>query len=202
MYANNCIETVKHKCDLEEQHREAVGQLASLTSRLQTKKYEINVEKSTQTALEIATWAPNNIYVSFNNAKYFWDSMKKFCDQLADLKTIEQINDDECILEERIKFYKSPHFISSSIAYISIWTALAIVCDEYVMASQHAHKSILGHIKASPNAEEARKLIEPLKTQLQDELGRDAIDADLNINTLDIETKQLEADKTTIKAKV
>jgi hypothetical protein len=203
MYANNRIEMVKHKRYLEEQRREAIGQLASLTSRLETNKYEINVEKSTKTALEIATWALNNIYVSLNNAKYFWDSMKRFCDQLANPKTIEQINDeieDECTPEERIKFYKSPSFISPGITYISKWTALGIVCDEYVVASQHARKSVLRHIKASPNTEEARNLIEPLKKQLQDELGNDAVEADLKINALDTETKQLEAEKAAIKA--
>ncbi len=77
MYAYKRIEMVKHKRDLEEQRREAIGQLASLTSRLETNKYEINVEKSAQTALEIATWALNNIYVSLSNAKYSWDSMKR-----------------------------------------------------------------------------------------------------------------------------
>jgi hypothetical protein len=203
IYANHRIEMVKHKRDLEEQRREAIGQLASLTARLETNKYEINVEKSAQTALEIATWALNNIYVSLSNAKYFWDSMQRFCDQLADPKTIEQINDeiaDECTPEERIKFYKSPRFVSPGITYISKWTALGIVCDEYVVASQHARKSVLGHIKASPNAEEARKLIEPFKKQLQDELGNDAVEADLKINALDTETKQLEAEKAAIKA--
>ncbi len=199
MYANNRIEMVKHKRDLEEERREAIGQLASLTSRLENNKYEINVEKSAQTALEISTWALNNIYVPLSNAKYFWDSMKRFCDQLADPKTIEQINDDECTPEERIKFYKSPRFVSPGITYISKWTALAIVCDEYVEASQHARKSVLGHIKAFSNAEEARKLIEPLKKQLQDELGNDAVEADLKINGLDTETKQLEAEKAAIK---
>ncbi|CAM6021042.1 unnamed protein product [Sphagnum balticum] len=200
MYANNRIEMVKHKRDLEEQRREAIGQLASLTSRLEINKYEINVEKSSQTALEIATWALNNIYVSLSNAKYFWDSMKRFCDQLADPKTIEQINDeiaDECTPEERIKFYEGSRFVSPGITYN--WTALAIVCDEYVVASQHARKSVLRHIKASPNAE-ARKLIEPLKKQLQDELGNDAVEADLKTNALDTETKQLEAEKAAIKA--
>jgi hypothetical protein len=203
MYANNRIEMVKHKRYLEEQRREAIGQLASLTSRLETNKYEINVEKSTETALEIATWALNNIYVSLNNAKYFWDSMKRFCDQLANPKTIEQINDeieDECTPEERIKFYKSPSFISPGITYISKWTALGIVCDEYVVASQHASKSVLRHIKASPNTEEARNLIEPLKKQLEEELGNDAVEADFKINALDTETKQLEAEKAAIKA--
>jgi hypothetical protein len=203
MYANNRIEMVKHKRYLEEQRREAIGQLASLTSRLETNKYEINVEKSTETALEIATWALNNIYVSLNNAKYFWDSMKRFCDQLANPKTIEQINDEienECTPEERIKFYKSPSFISPGITYISKWTALGIVCDEYVVASQHASKSVLRHIKASPDTEEARNLIEPLKKQLEEELGNDAVEADFKINALDTETKQLEAEKAAIKA--
>lgn len=121
---------------------------------------------------------------------------------MADPKTIEQINDEieyECTPEERIKFYKSPRFISTGITYISKWTALGIVCDEYAAASQHARKSVLGHIKASPNAEEARKLIEPLKKQLEDELGNDAVKADLNKNALD---KQLEAEKEVIKAEV
>ncbi|CAK9191178.1 unnamed protein product [Sphagnum troendelagicum] len=202
MYANHRIEMVKHKRDLQEQRREAIGQLAYLTSRLETNKCEINVEKSAQTALEIATWALNNIYVSLSNAKYFWDSMKRFCEKLADPKTIEQINDeiaDERTPEERIKFYKSRRFVSPGIDYISKWTALVVVCDEYAVASQHARKSVLGHIKASPNAEEARNLIEPLKTQLQDELEDDAADADLKINALHTEGKQLEAEKAAIK---
>jgi hypothetical protein len=205
MYANHRIAMVKHKRDLQEQRRESIGQLAYLASLLETNKYEINVEKSAQTALEIATWALNNIYVSLNNAKYFWDSMKNFCDQLANPKTIEQINDeieDECTPEERIKFYNSPRFVSPGITYISKWTALAIVCDEYAVASQHARKSVLGHIKASPNAEEARKLIESLKKQLEDELGNDVVEADLKIHALDTETKQLEAEKAAIKAEV
>jgi DNA repair exonuclease SbcCD ATPase subunit len=156
IYFNNRIEMVKHKRALEEQHREAIGQLASLTSQLESNKNEINMEKSAQTALFIATWAFANIDVSLSNAKYFWDGMKRFCDQLADSKTIEQINDeiaDDCTPEERIKFYKSPRFVSPGITYISKWTALGIVCDEYVVASQHARKSVLDHIKASPNVE-------------------------------------------------
>ncbi|CAK9857496.1 unnamed protein product [Sphagnum jensenii] len=205
MYVNNRIELVKQKRVLQELRREAIGQVASLTSRLDTNKREINVKKSAQTALEIATWALNNIYVSLSNAKEFWDNIKKFCEKLADPKMIEQIDDetaDGSSPEKRIKFYKSRRFVEPGIAYISQWTALAVVCDEYAVASQHARKSVLGNIKASPNAEEARKLIEPLKKQLQDELGNDAVEADFNINSLDTETKQLEAEKAAIKAEV
>ncbi|CAK9255053.1 unnamed protein product [Sphagnum jensenii] len=205
MYVNNRIEMVKQKRVLQELRREAIGQVASLTSRLDTNKPENNVEKSAQTALEIATWAFDNIHASLSHAKDFWDNMKRFCEKLADPKTIEQIDDeiaDESSPEKRIKFYKSRRFVEPGIAYISQWTALAVVCDEYAVASQHARESVLGHIKASPNAEEALKLIEPLKKQLQDELGKDAVEADLNINSLDAETKQLEAEKAAIKAEV
>lgn len=202
-HANNRIEMVKQKREMEKLRRDAVGQLAALTSRLESNTREEGVEKSAQTALEIATWALNNIYVSLNNAKFFWDNMKTFCDKLADPKTREQIKDEVeevASRQERIKYYKSPRFVSPAINYISRWAALANVCEEYVVASQHARKSVLGHIRASPNAEEARQLIGPLKKQLQEELAEDAAQANLKIGELDDQAKQLELEKLTIKA--
>jgi chemotaxis protein histidine kinase CheA len=186
--AKSRMNLIQQKIDLEKLRRTSVSQVAKLTARLKSTEEETQVEESAQTALEIATWALDNIYASLLNAKFFWDNMRTFCEKLAKPKVLEQIKDETDFNgddpEERIRAYKSKSFVTVAVGYLARWVALASVCEDYVAASAVARKSVLGHIRQSPNAEEARKLIGPLKIQLNDELQSDAAAANTNIRNL------------------
>lgn len=69
-------------------------------------------------------------------------------------------------------------------SYVAKWAALTAVCGEYVKASDEARQSVLGHIKAAPTIEEARRPIGPLKARLLKEIEVDASESAVKIDDL------------------
>lgn len=125
--------------------------------------------------------------------------------ELSDPKVLEQIQDEtefESTPGERILFYKSRHFVPIAVTYLSKWAALTSVCGEYVVASERARRSVLDHIRESPNAEEAGKLIDPLKRRLMNELREDAAEANLNIGALQSDAAEVNLDITALNAEL
>lgn len=184
---SNLRTLVAEKLKMEELRRESVGLLEELTSLLDANTEETRVEESAQVALEIAGWALSNVFAALSNAKLFWDSMKIFCEKLAKTEMIEKIKDEVEFggsAEERIEVYRSEDFVRPAMTYVAKWAALTAVCGDYVQASEDARQSVLGHIKAAPTIEEARRQIGPLKARLLKEIDLDAGESAVKIDDL------------------
>lgn len=198
---NSILDILKKQAAKEAFHSEVVVQLVALTSRLlETNDQFTTVEHSaleTATwALEIATQALGHIYVSLSEAKLFWDSKQRFCADLADPQVVEQIRDEMKegdTPEQRLQYYKGDHFVRIAVGYLCEWSALVYVCGEYVVRADHAGLSVQQHIKASPKADEATKLVESLKKEIQDELKADAHHFEKKIKDLNAGAEKVKA---------
>lgn len=134
--------------------------------------------------------------MSLSQAKLFQNNMQCFCATLGDPKVIEQIQEETKegdIVERKIQFYKGDRFVRFAIRFLCQWSALVYVCGKYVKDSDHTRVSVLEHINVSHNAEEARKLIEPLKKKLQDKLTVDVVQIYLNIDAYNGKATKVEA---------
>ncbi len=185
------VQLLAQKRKEQDAERTALGQIAKMTAALKSQVKEQEVEVATQSALEMAKWAFDNIYKILNDAKTFWDNMAAFCTKLADSKLGKDIERraKRWTRPERIAYFQEESFLKPAIRYMANWKAMEVVAAEYVQKSSDVRKVVMDNIAKSPTVAEARAQLESLKTKIQRELKADEAVADEHI----AEIKKLEA---------
>jgi hypothetical protein len=190
---------LSEKREQERLKRESLGQIAKLTSQLQSSDDDKVIEESSQYALEMAVWAFANIYAALSDAKFFWDSMAAYCERLSDPQTVKlirrEMRDDREDKEERIKYYSSLQFLQTAIFYLVRWRALETICDQYVIASEAARTKVINNIRKSPTIAEARAQLADLKKSLQAKLEDDMSQSALRSEAIEAQQKLLQSVK-------
>lgn len=178
----------------EEKKRNALGKLASLTSKMTANQEQTKIEEASFTALTLAKFAFDNIYVALMNAKIFWEQMATYCENLADSELSDDIKKrqkKEESREKRIAYFKKEDFVKASVLYIANWKALEVVCGEYVNGSDDIYKKVTNNIKSSPSIAEARGQLEGLKKTILQEIELDKMKSQASSDEISKTMKEL-----------
>ena len=193
------ISLLSEKREQERLKREALIQIAGLTSRLEASDQDKVIQESSQYALEMAVWAFSNIYVSLSNAKYFWESMAANCDQLYNPRAVKLITSELKYTpedkQERIDYYTREPFMQTAVFYLIRWKALETICDQYVAASVAARAKVVDNIKKQPTISEARAQLADLKAALKAKLDGEVAQSDARTAHLNAQQQLLQSVK-------
>ncbi|KAG5187302.1 hypothetical protein JKP88DRAFT_218561 [Tribonema minus] len=178
------LDLLMHKRTLEEKNNKALGKIAELTERLSANMTDQAISKSSQAALEMASFAFNNIHVSLLEATQFWRYMQRGCESLANPRVIETIEDEVSTVQnrdQRTQYYQEDFFVRGAMNYLTQWTALATICGEYKIAVNTAADRVKSNLRLSPTIKEAKAKLEGLRTSTRMRVQRAQTASDLAI---------------------
>ena len=130
--------------------------------------------------LVIAIRCLKKVAAALITASMFWESLKQYCEKLAD-STVNQLiaKIGDYPEEKQIRFIKNQNFVSAIITYAAQWAAMYYVCDEYYQAANQTYKHTETNFKSMPSAQEAMQIAQDRSTAILSGISSQMRDSEL-----------------------
>lgn len=179
------------KLEMEKQKRESLAEMEKFVLLIKQNNHK---KITTDTAIEmllVAIKCLKKVAASLITASLFWESLKQYCERLAE-STINQllVKINDYPEEKQMRFITNQNFVSAIIQYASQWAAMYYVCDEYYQAANQTYQHTETNFQSMPSKEEAMQIAQTRSSTIL--AGITAQKRDLDLSVIEIENKKKE----------